>query len=129
MRVAFGSGGVMRLEQNGQLVKSVSIDVAGLTSAIMPTNSANQSPFLIGAQSKGYRRVLDSRFLKGEIAELTLYDGLLSDNAAAQQLAQLAALYGISIPDSNYAHHPICATQLARSSQCEERRVGTNSDG
>jgi len=95
MRVVFGSGGVMRLEQNGQLVQSASINLAGLTASQIDTSQE----FLIGSQSKSYNR--NSRFFKGEMAELTLYDGLLSDDAAAQQLAQLAALYGISIPDSN----------------------------
>eukprot|EP00964_Phaeocystis_antarctica_P044044 scaffold25299_cov63-Phaeocystis_antarctica.AAC.2 len=130
MRVVFGSGGVMRLEQNGQLVKSASTNLPGLTANEIDESTedeANSGPFLIGSQSKSANR--GSRFFKGEMAELTLYDGLLSDNAAAQQLAQLATLYGITIPDSNYAHHPNCATQLAKSSQCEERRLGTNSDG
>ena len=132
MRVVFGSGGVMRMEQNGQLLGTASTNLAGLTVNEIDTRAGSGSraggqSFLIGSQSKFGAR--NSRFFRGEMAELTLYDGLLSDNAATQQLAQLAALYGITIPDSNYAHYPNCATQLTKSSQCEERRLGTNSDG
>ena len=81
---------------------------------------------MIGAQSKDgpnqYAR--SGRFFRGEIAELTIYNGLLSDAAAAQRLTELAVRYGITIPDANYAHHPTCATQLAKSGsgQCTSSR-------
>lgn len=128
MRQEFGSGGEMRLEQNSQLLNSVSTNLAGLTSSQVAGSIGGQIlPTMIGATAKQYKR--NERYFRGELAELTVYDGLLTDNAAAQQLAQLADLYGITIPDSNYAHHPNCATQLAKSSQCDTRRLGTNSDG
>ena len=94
MRQKFGSGGEMRLEKNGQLVNSVSTNLAGLTSSQVLANS-NQ-PTMIGSIAKSYKR--NERYFRGELAELTVYDGLLSDDAAAQQLAQLVAKYGITVP-------------------------------
>ena len=52
MRVVFGSGGVMRFEQNGQLVKSVSINLGGLTA----TQINSGGPFLIGSRPAPRRR-------------------------------------------------------------------------
>ena len=75
---------------------SATINVPNLTSSEI--NPSPDRPTFIGAQSKSSSRA--SRFFRGDLAELTIYDGLLSDTAAAQQLTQLAALYGITIPDS-----------------------------
>ena len=50
MRVVFGSGGVMRLEQNGQLVKSASITLPGLTTSQIRESTTHGGPFLIGSQ-------------------------------------------------------------------------------
>ena len=114
MRVTFGSSdtGEMRLERNGQVVMTTTISTTALTATQIYESTTDQSsygPFMIGAQSQSSSR--SSRFFRGEIAELTLYDGLLSGNAAAQRLAQLAAEYGITIPDSviyAHTHTPVC---------------------
>eukprot|EP00964_Phaeocystis_antarctica_P024369 scaffold13654_cov51-Phaeocystis_antarctica.AAC.2 len=61
----------MQFERDGQLVKSTSTTVPGLTANYIDESTedeTNSGPFLIGSQSKLAGRT--ARFFKGEIAEL-----------------------------------------------------------
>ena len=96
--------------------------IRGLTSGQLATSSSQ--PTLLGAQAKSYQR--NNRYFIGDLAEFTVFDGLLSDTAAAQQLTQLAALYGITIPDYHRYTLPPKLLEL-KASGISRRRLSVGS--
>jgi len=99
LRVAFGDE--MRYELDGTPVDSASITLSGLTADQINQCSAgaNCGQFTLGRQSKNSGLSSDDgRWFRGDIAEVRVYDGLLSSAEADELLGWLISGYKAALP-------------------------------